>query len=382
MSEQIPVFVQYTRDLGPQLEKDKDEFRAANLFKDKAHKTCEMIIILFEKCNYNCVFCPQDHNSTVGMNREAIMDKAEKIVNYINSNTFASDFAIRVMGGELFTDDLIEAGFLDIYNEFMYYILSNAKLNNRPAKFYWISNFSFKKYREDIEVFITAQGEQGTFTVSYDPAGRFNPPELVIFKENVKLLSKHICNFNTTTTKQNIEAVLRGDEYFDYLCDNFGYSFDMYVKTIDSQDFSVPKESLVLEFYKRLADRYQNVEIIQPFLTPPETTGYNSTLCTRGNGYAINPAGENVSEGCLGTHYLGVQDHPILRSFNRKQDFLENIVTTFVDKYDCHSCEFYRRCPMVCFTSIKSGNMIDDMDKCINKLTFEYVDAKRKRQAK
>ena len=296
---------------------------AANLFAEKVDNSCEMIIVLYEKCNYTCSFCPQDHDSTVGMSYDEIVAKAEPIVEYINKNIIATEFAIRILGGELFTDSAVAAGFLDAYRELRRRIVETADWRGRGYKFYWISNFSFITAREQIEEFIVEQGDTGTFVVSYDPAGRFTAPALATFKENVELFWDHINNFNTTMTKQNITRILEGDEYFSYLCDNHGYSIDMYVKSKDWEDWSVPRESQVLEFYKLLAERYRNIEIIQPFLRNKNDVGFNSTLCTRGNGFSMTPTGENVSEGCLGTHYLLKNDHSILRNFRNELNELK-----------------------------------------------------------
>ena len=45
--------------------------------KSKLPDSTEIELHLFEFCNLNCAFCGQDHDSTVGMNLEAAIDKAK-----------------------------------------------------------------------------------------------------------------------------------------------------------------------------------------------------------------------------------------------------------------------------------------------------------------
>lgn len=355
---------------------DVTEPSATNLFYQKTNRSCEMIIILFEYCNFACTFCPQDHNSKVGMSYDEIVSKADSIVNYINNNKYATEFVIRFIGGEPFNDAVIlNSNILEAYSELTRRIREGV-IGDRPIDLIWISNFSMKESRPLVQKFMEEQGDDTEFVVSYDTKGRFNTADLETFKENIEIFRPYIRNINSVMTKQNIEAILRGDEYFDYLYDNFDYSFDMYIKGNSKHDYAVPKESLVLEFYKLLADKYQKVEFIVPFLKPKGQGGTNNALCSRGNGFAMDPNGTPISEGCVGTHYLKETNHPILREHNHEFSFLDNSVEGFVNKYNCHSCEYYQRCPMMCFVGVKTGNMINDMDTCINKLLFKYVDSK------
>jgi len=350
---------------------------ATSLFFEKRNRSCEMIIILFEYCNFACTFCPQDHDSKVGMSYDNIVGKADGIINYINNNKFATEFVIRFIGGEPFNDEIImNSNLLEAYSELTRRIRTEAKLDGRPCDLIWISNFSMKECRPLVKKFMDEQGDDTEFVVSYDTKGRFNAADLITFKENIEIFRPYIRNINSVMTKQNIEAVLRGDEYFDYLYDNFDYSWDMYIKGNSKHDYAVPPESLVLEFYKLLADKYQTVEFIRPFLKPKGQGGVNNALCSRGNGFAMDPTGTPISEGCVGSHYLKETNHPVLRNHNSEKNFLDKTVENFVDKYNCHSCEFYQRCPMMCFVGKETGNMINDTDKCINKSLFEYIDSK------
>lgn len=350
---------------------------AADLIFEKRNKSCEIVVILFEYCNFACTFCPQDHSSTVGMSYDEIVDKADPIIKYINQNKFANEFVIRFIGGEPFNDDIImNSDLIEAYTEVMRKIRTEAELDGRVLDFIWISNFSMKECRSQVLRFMEQHKEDTQFVVSYDLKGRFNPANKELFKENIEIFREYVRNVNTVMTRQNIEAVLAGDEYHDYLYENFDYSWDMYIKGDNLNNYAVPKESQVLEFYKLLADKYQRVEFIVPFLKEPDKGTTNHALCSRGNGYAIDADGTIISEGCVGTHYLKKNNIPIVTMSNRT-NFLDSTIEDFLEKYDCHACPFYQRCPMMCFAGVKTGNMINDMDTCINKLLFQYVDSKK-----
>jgi hypothetical protein len=222
------------------------------------------------------------------------------------------------------------------------------------------------------------QKDDTQFVVSYDLKGRFNKKNLETFKENIEVFAPYIRNINSVITKQNIEALLAGDEYYDYLYSRFDYSWDQYIKGDNLNNYAIPLESQVLEFYKLLADKYPKVEYIVPFLRKPDTATTMHTLCSRGNGAAIDWDNKIIPEGCVGSHYLRKFKAPAFVGHNGPDNFIDNTLTSFLDKYNCHSCEYYQRCPMMCFSGIKAGNMIQDMDTCINKELFKYVDSKRK----
>lgn len=347
---------------------------SADVIFEKRNKSCEIIIVLFEYCNFACEFCPQNHDSTVGLSYKEIVSKADTVIDYINNNKFAKDFVVRIMGGELFNDAILTDEIFQGYNELLNRIRTESDLDDRPLEFVFVTNFSMNKKRNEVLEFIQSNTDS-TFVVSYDIKGRFNPANLAIFKENIEIYTDYIRNVNTVMTRQNIESVLDGHEYFDYLYNKFDYSWDMYVKTTESMH-EAPYESQVLQFYKLLVDKYPEVEYIRPFLKKPELGSFNHTICSRGNNLSIDEEGNRLSDGCAGTHYLKKKNIPVAVQTNR--DFIHSSVDDFLEKYNCFACPFFQRCPMACFSGIKSGNMINDMDTCINKLTFEYVEEKWK----
>lgn len=353
---------------------------AADLIFEKRNKSCEIVVILFEYCNFACTFCPQDHNKKDGMNYDAIVSKADLISEYINQNNFATEFVVRLIGGEPFNDEIIMgSNLMEAYTELAKQVREKTKdkLKERVLDFIWISNFSMVESRDKVLKFMEEQGDDTTFVVSYDLKGRFNKKNLEIFKENIEIFAPYVRNINSVITKQNIEALLAGDEYYDYLYNKFDYSWDQYIKGDDLNNYAIPLESQVLEFYKLLVDKYPKVEYIIPFIQPKDTATTMHTLCSRGNGAAIDWDNTIIPEGCVGSHYLKKFNAPAYRGHNSPVPFIDSTLTDFLDKYNCHACEFYQRCPMMCFSGIKAGNMIQDMNTCINKELFRYVDSKK-----
>jgi organic radical activating enzyme len=350
---------------------------AADLIFEKRSRVCEIVVILFEYCNFSCEFCPQKHSDTLGMSYDEIMSKAEIIINYINNNKYATGFVVRLIGGEPFADEVVLKPFiLQAYRDLTEKIRREVNIGDRYLHFMWISNFSMKECRKDILEFVEDQKEDTKFIVSFDLKGRFNKVNKEIFKENIEIFRDYIRNITTVMTRQNIECIVAGDEYYDYLYENFECSWDKYIKGDILSDYSVPKESQVLEFYKLLVNKYPEIEFIVPFVKKPEFGAINPASCSRGNGYAIDPDNSIISEGCIGTHYLKRKNVPAIVNITQKE-FLNKSIEDFLEKYNCHACEYYQRCPMTCFTSLKAESMIEDMDTCINKLLFQYVDNKK-----
>lgn len=341
---------------------------------EKRNRSSEIIIVLFEYCNFACEFCPQNHNNTTGLSYEEIIAKADTVIDYINNNKFATEFVVRIMGGELFNDDILTDEIFSAYSQLLNRIRTESDLRERNLEFVYVTNFSMKETRDKVLDHIQKE-KDASFVVSYDVKGRFNPKNLEIFKENIEIYAEYVRNVNTVMTRQNIEAVLKGHEYFDYLYSRFDYSWDMYVKTTTSMH-EAPYESQVLQFYKLLVDKYSKVEFIRPFLKKPEIGSFNHIICSRGNNLSIDEYGNRLDDGCAGTHYLKRQDIPIATKSNT--DFIRSSVDDFLEKYNCFSCVYFQRCPMACFSGVKSGNMIPDLDTCLNKLTFDYVEDKWK----
>ena len=113
---------------------------------------CEIVCCLFEHCNFNCVFCPQNHSSVEFANEQDIMAKVPTIVNYINNNHRSKYFSIHIMGGELFQDRWIEEGFLEIYEKFINAIKEGVT-TDKQVVYNFVTNLAFT-LRTDMMYFI------------------------------------------------------------------------------------------------------------------------------------------------------------------------------------------------------------------------------------
>lgn len=333
-----------------------------NVIDNKVVTYCEIVCCLFEHCNLNCVFCPQDHNSIVGANEQDILSKADIVSDYIIANQRSTEFAIHIMGGELFQDKWIDLGFINIYQKFI------DRINQRLPKekeviFNFVSNLLFTKTQT---VFDFLLQNNLKLSVSYDPHGRFNLTQLDHFKTNIELFKKHIRMISCVMTKQNIQTVIEGDEYFDYLYSMYPVDWDSLLPSTGTKrdQIMMPKESETFEFYKCLVDRYPKCINIQAFTNKQQQ---NKMTCTRGNSLTVMPDG-SIPEGCSGS--------VLLKEANTKDLGGTQIIENFMSKYNCFECEYFQRCPFTCFIKQDFKHIELDMDDCVFRQTFKYHDKK------
>lgn len=325
----------------------------------------EIVVNLFDHCNMRCVFCPQKHDSMEGASRNEIMSKAPGIINWINNNTRSKFFKIHLMGGELFQDWCVDQGFLEHYEEFIAEIRKNISPDKELVANF-VTNLVFDRV-DQIKNFLDRNSWK--FSISYDPAGRFNKVQLEKFKENVELFKPYIQMISCQMTRQNIHAMLDGDEYFDYLYEDFVCDWDSFIPSVSQSRELMPKESEIFAFYKLLVDRYPNCLNVQHFVNKESR---NKMTCTRGNAYTVMYDGTNPV-GCSGSLLLRDQG---VTELHQTGNLLEN----FFNKYNCFSCEFFQRCPFTCFIKQDYKFIDHDLDDCVFRKTFQHVQEKEKVQ--
>ena len=320
----------------------------------------EVIVCLFENCNMTCSFCPQDHDSLVGVSRDKIIGKIPRIVDWINSNKRSTYFKLHIMGGEVFQDSLIQQGYLDIYQKMMDTIRAQVD----PSKhlvFNFVTNLVFDETQKVMD-FIASNNLM--ISTSYDSRGRFNRSQLEVFKRNVEIFKQRIEMVALVLTRQNIEAIINGDEYFDYIYQNFTCDFDSFLPSVAPSSTMMPKESDLLRFNKYLIDNYPDCLNVEYFTSPEQN---RKMACTRGNNYTILHD-DSEPQGCSGT--------VLLKDKTTKNLASEEIVINFFKKYNCFQCPYYSKCPFTCFIKNDYNKMERDVGDCVFKLTFEYVDEK------
>ena len=334
-----------------------------NVIDKKVVDYCEVVCCLFEHCNFNCVFCPQNHNSVDYANRADIMAKAPIIANYINGNTRSKYFSIHIMGGELFQDRWINEGFLEIYEDFINEIKSLVT-TDKEVVYNFVTNLAFTA-RTEMLYFLEKNNLK--VSISYDPHGRFNPAQKKIFLENLKYFRHHIRMVSVVMTKKSMESIIEGDDTFDLLYDLYKVDFDHLLPSTGTKADRtlMPKESEVLAFYKVLVDRYPECINILPF-----TNGkpQNKMSCTRGNSLTVMPD-SSIPKGCSGS--------VLLQDYNTPDLGGTQIIENWVDKYNCFQCDYFQRCPMSCFIKADFKHIEEDLDDCVFRQTFKYRDAKQ-----
>ena len=323
---------------------------------------CEIVCCLFEHCNFNCVFCPQNHDSVAFANEKDILAKAPVIANYINNNKRSRYFSIHIMGGELFQDRWIDEGFLEIYEKFINAIQENL-ITDKQVVYNFVTNLAFTRVTE-MMYFITRNDLK--MSISYDPHGRFNPEQKKIFLKNLEYFKHHIRMVSVVMTKRSMKSIIDGDKVFDQLYELYPVDFDHLLPSTGTKADRtlMPKESEVLEFYKVLVDRYPECINILPF-----TNGkpQNKMTCTRGNSLTVMPDG-SIPKGCSGS--------VLLQDYNTPDLGGTQIIENWVDKYNCFECKYFQRCPMSCFIKADFKHIEEDLDDCVFRQTFKYRDEK------
>lgn len=323
----------------------------------------EIVLCLFEHCNLSCAFCPQNHSSILGASEEEILNKVSTITRYIERNDRSKHFIINTMGGELLQNTWIDKGFLNIYSKLIQQVKQKIS-SDKTVLFNFVTNLVFDK--TDLIVDFIKKNNI-ILSVSYDIVGRFNTTALETFKKNIDILKPYIKMISCVLTKQNIEKIIAGDEYFDYLYKNFEIHFDSLLPSVTRKTnvFMMPAESETFKFYKLCVDKYPKMLNIEPFLNGKTN---NRMSCTKGNSLTIMPDG-SIPKGCSGAI--------LLKDANTKDLGGTKIIENFMKKYNCFECEFFQRCPFTCFIKQDFKFIEHDMDECVFKETFRYADSKK-----
>lgn len=323
----------------------------------------EIVLCLFEHCNLSCAFCPQNHSSILGASEEEILNKVSTITQYIKRNDRSKHFIINTMGGELLQDVWIDKGFLNIYSKLIQQVKEKIS-SDKTVVFNFVTNLIFDKTDLIID-FIKKNNI--ILSVSYDIVGRFNTTALETFKRNIDILKPYIRMISCVLTKQNIQKIVAGDEYFDYLYNNFEIHFDSLLPSVTRKTnvFMMPAESETFKFYKLCVDKYPKMLNIEPFLNGKTN---NRMSCTKGNSLTIMPDG-SIPRGCSGA--------VLLQDANTKDLGGTKIIENFMKKYNCFECEFFQRCPFTCFIKQDFKFIEHDMKECVFKETFRYADSKK-----
>lgn len=267
------------------------------------------------------------------------------------------------MGGEVFDDYFVSRGYLEIYQEFIDQVNDRVIDKDKQLVHNFVTNLVFT-HREEVMEFLTRNGLK--VSTSYDSSGRFSKADLEVFKESIEYLKPRIEMVAGVMTAPTMRKVIEGDAYFDYLYENFTVDFDSLWPTGEDKinRLLMPKESEAFEFYKVLIDKYPRCLNVEHFVTDKPVM---KMTCTRGNNTTILQD-NTVPLGCSGAAYL--------KDGKTKDLGSDKIVTNFFDKHNCFECDYFQKCPFTCFVKADYKYTEEDLDDCVFRKTFQYVEDK------
>lgn len=331
------------------------------ILEEKRDKAEEFFINLFELCNLRCSFCWQDHESKVGM--DSVVNRAADVIKVIESRRKVRQaFEVNVMGGELFFDEIPDSLF-DDYFTFAVRVNDYAKEVNVKVDFNWVTNLVFTKTQRVLKLMerLATVGIEGSITTSYDPRGRFNSQSFDLFRTNLDVMGSYLRSIGVVMTKPNITALMKGDARFDELSGKYKFYFDYYSPE-ESFATMLPKDSELLEFFKYMLDKYPHIYPFKDWIN----NSHNKMTCRSSN--VILPTGENGKCRALVSQKLYDGFYSTIEKDNNS-----NMEAHFLEKRNCLTCEYFKKCGLGCFlqSNFKEHN---DLDDCLFYKTYKHID--------
>ena len=129
-------------------------------------------------------------------------------------------------------------------------------------------------------------------------------------------------------------------------------------------------DTLLYTFFKFLIDKYPKVEPVNAWIQ----NNYNYASCRTSK--LILADGTMCLCGNL------VQDPKSISQYKGKIEKKDNteIEENHINKYNCFSCEYFKRCGMGCFMR-HEYKFMEELDECVYKLTHRYIDDVRVQRA-
>lgn len=323
----------------------------------------EYTLHLFEFCNLRCGFCWQDHENRVGI--DTIVEKLSSIEKFLQTESQDS-VVFNAMGGEVFAPEIFDSNLLQAYKDLSLGIKQLADKYNKIAKVNWVSNLVTNKWAEIDELleYSANIGLPANLVTSYDTRGRFNVNDFMQFKKSMDYFGKRVSCISMLLSVPNIKFLLEDkDPYFKKLYDEGYYIYFDYYMPDTTAHIQSPPDSLLLEAFKHLIDKYPNVDPIKSWLEN------NSNYASCRTSKLVLADGTMCHCGNL------VQDEQSIKFYKSKIEVMDNsgIENNFLNKYNCVSCEYLDRCGMGCFMQ-HDYKFREELDECVYKLTHRYID--------
>lgn len=323
----------------------------------------EYTLHLFEHCNLRCSFCWQDHENRAGL--DTVVDKLESIEKFLKTETRHS-VVFNAMGGELFSDEIFDLELLQAYKDLACGIKALGLKYGKTVKINWVTNLVTTRIAqiESLLAFCERAEIHSELVTSYDPRGRFNINQFETFKKNVEYFGKRITCFSMLLNAPNIEYMLKDkDYYFKKLYDEGYYIYFDYYMPDESADIQAPTAQQMYDVFKHLIDKYPKVHPIADWIE--NETNYASCRTSK----LVLADGTMCNCGNL------VQDEKVIKFYSSKIEPMDNsaIENSFLQKYNCASCEYLDRCSFGCFMQ-HDYKFREELDECVYKLTHRYID--------
>lgn len=323
----------------------------------------EYTLHLFEYCNLRCSFCWQDHENKVGLSN--IVNKLEPIETFLQDETRDS-VVFNAMGGEVFAPEIFDDFLLDQYKQLSLGIVNLANKYNKQVKINWVSNLVTNKIKEIEDLFDYSNkiGLHAELVTSYDPRGRFNVNDFMVFKKNMEYFGKRVTCISMLLNSPNIEHILKDkDPYFKYLYNEGFYIYFDYYMPDESAEFQAPTDSQLRNVFKHFIDKYPRVHPIADWIENDK----NYASCRSSK--LVLADGTMCQCGNL------VQDEKVIKFYSSKIEKMDNskIEDNFLEKYDCVTCEYLDRCSFSCFMQ-HDYKFREELDECVYKITHRYID--------
>jgi len=327
------------------------------LLDNKIPKASEATIHFFEKCNLNCSFCGQDHDSDVGL--DSIVDKANETLEFIKK-TGMKENTVNLMGGELFSDIINDETFDDYYK---YYLILKEGCDDLGVKFQlnFVTNLIFRKNIGAVKSLMDLLPKDNVFiSTSYDFAGRgLDINNSLLFKQNLITFKDRIRVVGFVMTRASIRKLMADkDKYFkEVLYPNFDLFFDYYVPEHKNAKY-LPSEQEMLDAFLFIARNYPKISPIRNMIE----NDHNELTCPSLNKITKRPDGSEVT--CRMLRY----DQ---EDFHTKMDLNSNvsIINSHMQRSGCLGCEWFNKCMFRCFVQ-HDWVHLEKMDECFIKTFF------------
>lgn len=341
------------------------------LLEAKRDPEQEYTIHLFEYCNLTCAFCWQDHDSEIGI--DTILSKLDPVDKFLSKEA-RSTVVFNLMGGEVFAPSVFTSEVLQAYKDLSTGIKDLCLKYNKHMKINWVSNLVTDKldYIDDLMQHCQDAGIESNLVTSYDPRGRFNKKTFETFKANMTYFGDRVKCISVLLSKPNVQHMMKYDDpYFKELYDSGKYMYFDYYMPDHSAEHQFVSDTLLYDFFIFLIEKYPNADPVKSWIE----NNFNYISCRTSKLI--------LSDGtmCLCGNLVmnDAKSAPKYASQLQKKDNT-GIEEKFVNKYNCFSCEYFKRCGMGCFMR-HDYKFMEELDECVYKLTHRYIDDVRVRRS-